>query len=275
MKKFFPIFLAIIFILSGTAAAKSKKEVKEIPPAIEFNDETRFQELGTDLLLREEVLKRLDEKKIFVVVDTGEETSGETSENKEESLAAVEKDSELKNSAKKFSDVKKSVDVFGDSLVFDTTEISHKVDLNAGLDQDFYKKFGVQYVVKCSIIALGTGKKIGDSVGIGIETGSHRSVGIGFGVFDALRTSRTVFGTAVNLNFSEVESNVVLWQRNLVGQAVKHRKPHKGYESAADEAYQKSVADAAEIIVEHLTGYAEKRILKKKDSTSTGGNAKK
>ncbi len=269
INKFLPIFLALILLLTGTTAAKSKKKNPEIPPeerikiAFEVSDETRFQELGTAEELKKHLIETFDKQKIFVIIETSkDEPTGEKSGNLEE----VEKNSELKDAAEKHVADKKSVDLFGDSLVFDTTDITFKKDFGAELDRDFYKNLGVQYVVRCNILALGTTKKVGgDSIGIGTEIGGGGHFGFGVGFPGFFSSKKTVFGTAVNLQFAEVENNMILWQRNLIGQSVKHRKPHKGYETAADEAWQKSIIDAAEVIADHVGKYAQKRILKPKE----------
>ena len=73
---------------------------------------------------------------------------------------------------------------------------------------------------------------------------------------------RTTYCTAVNVKFIKVDTDVVLFQKNIVGQAFRHHKPRRGYDDATDEAYLESIGSAAENISDSVEKYAKKFLIK-------------
>ena len=56
----------------------------------------------------------------------------------------------------------------------------------------------------------------------------------------------------------EVSSGAVVARQNFISKAFKRRKPKKGYNDASDEAYLKSLDDAAKIITKRVVNFAAK-----------------
>ena len=253
MKKIF-IVAAILFLIQGVAFAKKSKPV-EIPledrvkVAVEVTDRTSFHELDTAKILQGMISEQLIDKKIFNVVGYDSD----------------ENFSELKSLGEK-----KSASDVGELLYFNPAEISYGAGTDGDLEQEKFS--GVDYVVKCQILALGVTSKTGDALGIdpgfGIGIGSHRHFGIGIFSPIGISVRKNYYCAAVNLQFIKVDTNVVLWQKNLVGQARRHKKPSKHYDDASDEAYLKSLKDATEIIVERVENYSTKFLLKVEEKKS-------
>lgn len=250
-KKIFLLCLAVIFIFQSAAFAK-KKSVEipledRIKISVEVEDKTSFQELDTKKFLQLAIIEEFAEKNTFNVLP--------------EELAA-EKFSEIKTLGEKqtTSDV-------GELLIFNPSEVS-KDGENISFDQNFYKELGANYVIQCKIIGIGTTQKNFDSVGIGsgIEIGRHRHFGVGIFSPVGINFKRTAYCVVVNVKFIKVDTNVVIWQKNIVGQAWKHHKPRKGYDDATDEAYLKAIKSAAEKISYSVEKYTEKFLLKKSDN---------
>ena len=245
MKKIFTLTLAVLFLMQGIAFAK-KNPVPEIPLEdrikieVEVIDKTSFRELDTVEILRGVLQEKIFATNIFNVITEGEITTEFT---------------DLKSLGEKTS----SADV-GELLYFNPAEVADSADMNANLTQEHYS---ADYLLRCQILGLGTTSKaqqlFGDSIGIGIGRSSH----FGIGIFNGIGRNRTVYCVAVNVQLINVESNLVLWQRNFVGQNPKHRKPSKGYDDAFDEAYLKSIKKAAEQITERLQTYATKFLISK------------
>ena len=249
VKKIFALCLAMILILQCAALAKEKKS-EEIPIeerikiSVEVEDKTSFQELDTKKFLRLAIIEELAEKNMFTVLP--EESSDE------------------KFSAIKSLGEKQSASDVGEFLVFNPAEN------NSEFDKNFYANLGADYVIQCKIIGLGTTKKNFDSVGIGSGIGLGRHSHFGIGIFTPIGINfrRTIYCTAVNVKFMKVDTNVVVWQKNIVGQAFKHKKPKKNYDDATDEAYLESIESVAENISDSVEKYAKKFLLKKPDDKS-------
>ena len=234
-KKFFAILMAAILVIP--CAAFAKKKSAEIPMserikfAVEVTDATNFSELQTAEILRDKIIFKLNETEIFNIVNP-------TYEN---SLAEI---TTLEN--------KGAADV-GDLVMFPTQ--------NLEIDSEKYKNIGAEYVIYCEVLGVGLSTEsdkdfgFGNGIGIGIGTGGSFGVGIGVSDNSALRK---IYCTAVNLKIIEVESGAVVARQNLVGQALKHRKPKKGYDDVMDEAYLKSMDDATKMINKRVVNFAKK-----------------
>lgn len=242
MRKFLLVIMAALLLIQGVAVAK-KKSV-ELPRkdrlriAVEITDATNFSELQTAEILRDKLILQLKGSKIFNVVNP-------TSENSLAEIKALEN-----NGA---SDV-------GDIIIFSTK--------NLEFEKEFYQNINAQYVIRCEILGLGTTVEndddfgFGNGIGIGVGSGGDFGVGILGGVSGALRT---FYCTAINIQFVEVESGAVISRKNFIGKSVKRKKPKKDYNDASDEAYLKSLDDAAKIITKHVDTFTEKNILNLKD----------
>ena len=247
-KKIFLLCLAILFLLTNESFAKKNQPV-EIPLEdrvkifVEVEDKTSFQELDTAEIFGGIISEQLLDKKIFNVI--------------------------AYDSAKNFSDLKtlgekRSAADVGELLYFNPAEISYGAGTDSDLVQENY--FGIDYVLKCQILALGTTTRAGDifgfDPGFGVGVGRHSHFGVGIYSPIGITTKRTVYCIAVNMQFIKVDTNVVLWQRNLIGQAIRHKKPSKGYDDANDEAYLKAMKDAAKTITERVEKYSRNFLLK-------------
>ncbi len=236
-KKFFAILIAVIILIQCAAFAKKKSvelpRSQRINIAVEVTDATNFTELQTRKILADILIEQLAEKKLFNIVGVGD--------------GQLAKIKTLEN--KGASDV-------GDIVVFNTKELA--------FDKMLYKDMGAKYVIRCEILGLGLAEEkdddfgFGNGIGIGVKGGGEFGVGVFGGVSPALRT---FYCTAVNMQLVEVESGVVIARKNFVGKAVKRKKPRKGYDDASDEAYLKSLNDAAKIITNRVSNYTEKNIL--------------
>lgn len=248
-KKIFALCMMLILILQGVAAAKEKKSA-EIPIEerikiyVEVADLTSFLELGTDKFLHSAIIEELAKKNIFNILPE-------------------------KNYDEKFSDVKslgekQSASDVGEILIFNPAENNYE------FYKSFYENLGVNYVIQCKIIGIGTTRKNFDSFGIGsgIGIGRHRHFGIGIFSPIGISMKRTAYCTAVNVKFIKVDTNVVLWQKNIVGQAFKHHKPKKGYDDATDEAYLESIGTAAKDISGNVEKYAKKFLFKREEKNN-------
>ena len=223
--------------MQGAAFAKKKSveipESQRVNIAVEVTDATNFTELQTRKILADTLIVQLEEKKLFNIVGVG---NGE--------LANIKT---LEN--KGASDV-------GDIVIFSTKDLE--------FDKILYKDMGAQYVIRCEILGLGLAEEkdddfgFGNGIGIGVKGGGDFGVGVFGGVSPPLRT---FYCTAVNMQLVEVESGVVISRKNFIGKAVKRKKPRKGYDDASDEAYLKSLNDAAKIVTKRVSTYTEKNIL--------------
>ena len=259
LKKIFALCLALIFIFA-VGEAKSKDKVPEIPEneritiAVEAEDKTSFDYLGTDKYLCGMIAEMLDETKIFKVLDA---------ETGEPVIFGAEKISETKSLGER----KSGADV-GELLYITPATKDEKPDNHSDVDTTAYKSRGIDYLIRCEILGIGMVKKemnTGLAGGIGIGIGSHRRHGWGFGIGTVISDSylmrRNFYCTAVNVKFISVDTGIILWQKNLSGEAAKHRKPSKGYDDAFDEAYLKSINSAALKISKQVTEYSTKYFL--------------
>ena len=253
-KKFLTLSVAILFLFVNFSAdaAKKKKEIEIAPEdrvkiSVEVLDKTTFLELDTAEILRGIIEEQLAEKKIFNVISDAEITK---------------KYSDLKSLGEK-----KSASDVGELLYFNPAEVTYGAGDDANLEQENYN---CDYLVKCQILALGTTARAGDvfgfNPGFGIGIGSHRH--FGFGIYSpiGISTKQMIYCTAVNVQFIKTDTKVVLWQRNLIGQAIRHKKPSKGYDDRSDEAYLKSLKDASKIIVERVERYSTNFLIPKPET---------
>ena len=263
IKKIFVLSLSILFLLTNFALAKKKNPAPEISPedrvkiAVEVSDKTTFQELDTAEILRGIICEQLADKKIFNLV--GYEVP-------------AEKFSDLKTLGEK-----KSASDVGELLYFNPAELTYGAGVDANLVQENYS--GVDYLVKCQIVSLGTASKESDLIGFdpGFGVGIGRHSRFGFGMFGALglKTKKIIYCTAMNVQFIKIDTNVVLWQRNLVGQAIRHKKPSKGFDDASDEAYLKSLKDAADFISKRVENYSTNFLIPKTETEDKNKTAEK
>ena len=244
IKKIFALCLTMIFIFNGAVLAKEKKSA-EIPPeerikiSVEVEDKTTFQELETEKFLRLAIDEEFAKKNIF-------------------ELLPEEYFTEKFSSIKTLGEKQSASDV-GEILIFNPAES------DSDFDQDFYTELGANYVLQCKIIGIGTTKKNFDSFGIGSGIGIGRHGHFGIGIFSpiGINMKRTTYCTAVNVKFIKVDTDVVLFQKNIVGQAFRHHKPRRGYDDATDEAYLESIGSAAENISDSVEKYAKKFLIKR------------
>ena len=91
-----------------------------------------------------------------------------------------------------------------------------------------------------------------------------RRIGTGIGLGGFIQTQRTAVSTVVNMQFISVETGQILWQKNFMGNGIKHRKPSKGYDDAWEQAYIESVDKTATRISQQVNKYVDKVIIKGK-----------
>jgi len=253
-KKIFTAGLVVLILCANFSAvsAKKKKEIEIAPEdrvkiSVEVEDRTNFKELDTAEILRGIIQEQLNANKIFNVIADEEITD--------------------KYSTMKSLGEKQSASDVGEFLYFNPAEISYGAGTDSNLDQE---KYSCDYLVKCQILSLGTTAKASEVFssypGFGIGIGSHHR--FGFGIYSpiGITTKQMLYCTAVNVQFIKVDTNVVLWQRNLIGQAIRHKKPKKGYDDRNDEAYLKSLADASKIIVERVERYSTNFLIPKPET---------
>lgn len=237
-KKIFIMIMAAILILPCVTFAKKKTAElpasKRVQIAVEVTDATNFHELNTRKILADMLIVQLEEKKLFNIVGVGDGA-----------LADIKT---LENAGA--SDV-------GDIVIFNTKD--------SAFEKEIYRDMGAQYVIRCEILGIGLSEEKDDDFGFGNGIGIGVGGGGGFGVsgvFGGVSPAlRTFYCTAVNLQIVEVESGAVIARKNLVGKSVKRKKPKKGYNDASDEAYLKSLNDAAKIITKRVVNFTEKNIL--------------
>ena len=236
-KKILAVIVAAILLIPCAALAKKSSEIpmsKRIKMAVLVTNATNFSELQTEEILRDKLISQLKEKKIFNILNPTYENSLAETKTLENSGAAD----------------------IGDLVMFPTENIE--------LEIDTYKNLGAEYVIYCEILGVGISTEndddfgLGSGIGVGIGTGGSFGVGIGVSDKSALRN---LYCTAVNLKIVEVQSGAVVARKNLIGHALKHRKPKKGYDNAFDEAYLKSLDDAAKTVTKRVVTFAEKNLL--------------
>ena len=275
VRKIFLLGLAILLVIQGAASAKKNDGLPEsgrIKIAVEIKDSSRYKELNTaqnlELFLREELIK----KNLVNVVGT--KTFGEEKQSDGDLILDEDVTAEEKSSAENI----------GEILIFDAIELPRDSKTPEDFDKNFYESLGADYVVHCEVLALGAikveDKMIGISSGVigsGISLAGHgsssrdktlRRVGTGIGtlgLFQMLEvTKRTALNAVVNMKFISVATGELLWEKNFVGQAIKHHKPSRGYKDVWTQAYMESVEDSAKLISKYVNKYVDKVIIKGK-----------
>ena len=263
VRKIFLICLAILLSLQSTTFAKSAGASEErIKVALEVSDSSRHQELGTADNLEKFLSEKLPKKNLVSVVDTNIFSKDELIDDEE------------------VAEKKSPEEVFGELLIFDVVELPLPSDTPEEFEQTLYKDLGVNYVIRCEVVALGLTKvedktlsTIFGSVGgitsiIGSGSGSKnktlRRVGMGIGLGGFIQTERTALTTVVNMQFISVETGEILWQGNFAGLGIKHHKPSRGYDDVWEQAYVESVNKTAKKIAERVNKYVDKVIIKGK-----------
>lgn len=267
MRKIFLLCLAMLLVMQGAVSAKKNEglpEEERIKVAVEVIDGSRHKELGTAQSLELFLNDKLVEKNLVTVVDT--KIGGLILDED----VVVEQNHIAEN--------------IGEILVFDAVELPRPSNKPKNFEQAFYNNFDVDYVVRCEVLAFGVTKvedstigTISSLVGSGLSfagSGSSdrdktlRRVGTGIGLlgFGELLdvTKRTALNTVVNMQFINVETGEIVWEKNFTGQAIKHHKPDKNYDDAWTQAYMESVEDSAKLIAKRVNKYVDKVIVKGK-----------
>ena len=268
IRKIFLLCLAMLLVMQGAVSAKKNEGLPEedrIKIAVEVKDGSRHKELGTAQSLELFLNDKLIEKNLVTVVDTN--TSGEEQTPAE---TLIEQNYIAEN--------------IGEILIFDAVELPRASTVAKDFEQSFYKNFGVDYVVRCEVLALGATKVEDKAIGLitgivggGLSLGGSgssnrdktlRRVGTGVGLlgFGSLLdvTKRTALNTVVNMQFISVETGEVVWENNFTGKAIKHHSPGKGFDDVWTQAYMESVEDSAKLIAKRVNKYVDKVIIKGK-----------
>ena len=271
-KKFFLLCLAMLLIMQGAVSAKKNEglpEEERIKIAVEVKDGSRHKELSTARSLENFLNDKLVEKNLVTVIDT------KISDEPSDSLILDEDVSAGQNYI---------AENIGEILIFNAVELPRASTVPKDFEQAFYKNFGVDYVVRCEVLALGVTKvedktigMVSSLVGGGLSFGGSgssdrdktlRRVGTGVGLlgFGSLLdvTKRTALNTVVNMQFISVETSEVVWEKNFTGQAIKHHKPNKNYNDAWTQAYMESVEDVAKDIAKRVNKYVDKVLVQGK-----------
>jgi len=272
LKKFFFLCLATLLILQSAAFAKEKglPEEERIQVAIEITDDTRHPEFGTAKRLENFLNDKLVEKNLVNVINT-----------------KIPKD-DLILDEEVAAEEKISAENIGELLVFNAIELPNASTVPENFNQNFYKNFDVDYVVRCEVLALGATKVDDKTIGLvtsviggGLSlsgSGSSnrdktlRRVGSGIGLLGLVGmtdiTKRTALNTVVNMKFINVETGEIVWENNFMGQAVKHHTPNKNFDDVWTQAYVESIADTAKQISKRVNKYVDKVIIKGKSDKS-------
>lgn len=275
MRKIFLLCLAMLLVMQGAVSAKKNEglpEEERIKVAVEVIDGSRHKELGTAQSLELFLNDKLVEKNLVTVVDT------KIFDEDKKSAGGLILDEDV------VVEQNYIAENIGEILVFDAVELPRPSNKPKNFEQAFYKNFDVDYVVRCEVLAFGVTKvedstigTISSIVGSGLSfagSGSSdrdktlRRVGtgislLGFGeLLDV--TKRTALNTVVNMQFINVETGEIVWEKNFTGQAIKHHKPDKNYDDAWTQAYMESVEDSAKLIAKRVNKYVDKVIVKGK-----------
>lgn len=266
-KRIFMLCLAMLLIMQGAVSAKKNEglpESERIKVAIEVKDSSRHKEFGTAQSLELFLNDKLIEKNLVTIVDT------KIFDGEERFTNVIEQNYIAEN--------------IGEILVFNAVELPRASAVPKDFEQAFYKNFGVDYVVRCEVLALGA-KKVEDKtiglisevVGGGLSLGGSgssdrdktlRQVGESIGLLGLVGmadfTKRTALNTVVNMQFISVETGEIVWENNFTGQAIKHHKPDKNYDDVWTQAYMESVEDSAKLIAKRVNKYVDKVIVKGK-----------
>lgn len=269
-RKIFLLCLAMLLVMQGAVSAKKNEGLPEedrIKIAVEVKDGSRHKELGTAQSLELFLNDKLVEKNLVTVIDTN--ISAEDGLISDEDIA-IEQNYIAEN--------------IGEILIFDAVELPRASTVAKDFEPAFYKNFGVDYVVRCEVLALGATKVEDKAIGLitgivggGLSFGGSgssnrdktlRRVGTGIGLlgFGSLLdvTKRTALNTVVNMQFISVETGEVVWENNFTGKAIKHHSPDKGYDDVWTQAYMESVEDSAKLIAKRVNKYVDKVIIKGK-----------
>ena len=272
LKKFFLLCLATLLVMQSAAFAKEKglPEEERIQVAIEITDDTRHPEFGTAKRLEDFLNDKLVEKNFVNVINT---KISEDDLILDEEVTAEEKI---------------SAENIGELLVFNAIELPNASTVPENFNQNFYKNFDVDYVVRCEVLALGATKVDDKTIGLvtsviggGLSlsgSGSSnrdktlRRVGSGISLLGLVGmtdvTKRTALNTVVNMKFINVETGEIVWENNFMGQAIKHHTPNKNFDDVWTQAYIESVADTAKQISKRVNKYVDKVIIKGKSDKS-------
>lgn len=266
MRKFFLICLMILLSLPVAAAA-------QINVAVEVADNSNHRDFGTATYLEKFLSDELAKKNLVNVVGDNSRAEIDTSNFSAEEL--------------------------GELLVFGAMELPAAKTAPENFDSELYESRGVNYVIRCEVLALGVTKTEDNTLGticgvtggilslVGSGSSSRdktlRRVGLGIGLAGLIPSERTALANVVNMQFISVETGQILWQRNFMGMAIKHHKPDKNYSDAWTQAYVKSVEKSAELIARNVNKYADKVLIKGKSDkdfrtqkfSSGGGGMKK
>lgn len=269
VKKFFLLCMAILLLMQGSALAKKDSglpEEERIKVAVEIMDNSRHADFGTAQNLEQFLNEKLVEKNFVTVVNNKQSEEGLILD--EDTLA--EKNFSAEN--------------IGELLIFDAVELPHTSTAPENFNQVDYKNLGVDYVVRCKVLALGITKVKDDNldiltsvVGTGLSyagSGSNRRaktlqhIGDGISTLGFITmldiTQRTALNTVVNMQFINVNTGEVAWEKNFVGQAIKHHNPRKGYDDVWTQAYMESIENAAKLISKRVNKYVDKVLIKGK-----------
>lgn len=276
MRKIFLLCLAMLLIMQSAVSAKKNEglpEEERIKIAVEVIDGSRHKELGTAQSLELFLNDKLVEKNLITVVNT------KTFDEDKKSADGLILDEDV------VVEQNYIAENIGEILVFDAVELPRPSNNPKNFEQTFYKDFNVDYVVRCEVLAFGITKvedrtigMVSGVIGNGLSFaggGSSdrdktlRRVGtgielLGFGELLDI-TKRTMLNTVVNMQFINVETGEIVWEKNFTGKAIKHHKPDKNYDDAWTQAYMESVEDSAKLIAKRVNKYVDKVIIKGKN----------
>ena len=282
-KKFFLLCLTILLVMQGAASAKKTELAEEdrIKVAIEVTDHSRYKELDTATNFENFLNEKLVEKNLITVINTKPDKDIPTEEIKpfDENVPVEISSDEIKSADAEVPADPPAAKI-GELLTFGAIELPQHGTIPENFDGDLYKNAGVDYVIRCEVLGLGTSqvedKTIGtifNLVGATLSFSGNgsssrdktlRRVGTGIGLGGFIQTKRTALNAVVNMQFISVESGEILWEKNFIGQAVRHHKPRKGYSDVWTEAYLESVEDSAKRISKRVNKYVDKVIIQGK-----------
>ncbi|MCR5833396.1 MAG: hypothetical protein K6G55_01900 [Selenomonadaceae bacterium] len=262
LKKFLLMCLVMLIGIQSAASAKEKglPENERIKVAVEVKDSSRYTEFATadklETFLANELIKKnfINVTNAQAVGDNVYDVPASAAEN------------------------------IGELLIFDALELPVYSEAK-DFDSNKYRADGVNYVLRCEVIGIGA-RKVKDKnldvitgvIGAGFSLGGAsgdkqrdrnlRRIGTGIGLLSYGSmldvTKRTTLNTVVSMQFIDATTGEVVWQENFMGEALKHHKPHKGYDNVWAEAYIKSVEDCAKNVSNRVNKYVEKVIVKGK-----------
>lgn len=262
-KKIFLLCLAMLLIMQGAVSAKKNEglpEKERIKIAVEVKDDSRHKDIGTAQNLEHFLNEKLVEKNLVTVINANTLDKGLVAEPNY------------------------IADNIREILIFDAVELPRASAVPKDFAQSSYKDSGADYVVRCEVLAIGATKVENRTIGIvsGLVGGglsfagsgssdrdkTLRRVGTGIGLlgFGEMLdvTKRTALNTVVNMQFISVETGEIVWEKNFVGQSLKHHKPSKNYNDVWTQAYMESVEDTAKLIAKRVNKYVDKVLIQGK-----------